>query len=109
MAPMYDASGRDISRDLDNYITGHYGEDDPANADPVECLPPGVTPEADEDGELVFACNSCGAYALTPEDIRHYPGCKDREAPYWKGRYKSLDPGDEEDEEEFLLEDDCSD
>lgn len=29
-------TGRDMGPDLDNFITGHYGEDDPANEEYLE-------------------------------------------------------------------------
>lgn len=38
--PIYGPGGRDISADLDNWITGHYGEDDPANQDEPDELSP---------------------------------------------------------------------
>lgn len=39
-----------------------------------------------EDVGLVV-CDDCGAFAETPEDVKHYPSCKPGDSEKWEKYY----------------------
>ena len=43
----------------------------------------------------MYICNDCGAQAVTPELIKHYPNCKPNESERWRKFYNDAPDKDD--------------